>query len=300
MTILRCFDPSAGNTTDWAATQAVWYWSSFALIFFYFVLFLFGIIPIIKYWEEFKSLNTINIAARICFTIALFLKFVVHIVSLIPLHDYLEMKYLRFCGLVFFSLPSYFITTCFSIVLISWIMICMQILPLKIVEIFKKAKWSLVIYNVLIYLMFIASVCIEFEISDPPKPLHKKLHRISGYFDIFRDIVLFVLFFAFVILLQKGLGNDEFTESSLEQRKLYWIVIILGILMLLRGIISLVQVLLDSSQECGMPFFSAYIISEVFIEGIPLLILLGINNGFLGTRRRMSIDISNPLLYTSN
>lgn len=299
MTILRCFDAAAENTTEWATVQSTWYWSSFALIFFYFVLFLFGIIPIIKYWEEFKSLSGINIAARICFTVALFYKFVVHILSLIHLHKFVEMKFLRLCGIFFFSLPSYFITTCFSIVLVSWIMLCMQILPLKIVEIFKKAKYSLVIYNILIYALFVASVCVETFISDPPKTSQLKMHQISGYFDIFRDIVLFLLFFLFVFLLQKGLGNDEFAESSLEQKKLYWIVIIIGILMLARGIISLVQVLIGTTKECGIPFFSAYMFEEIFIEGIPLLVLLGINNGFLNTKRRMSIDLSNPLMYTS-
>ena len=298
MTILTCFDGSPTNSTDWADSTEWWYWTSFVLVFFYFALFLFGLVPMILYWNEFKSLSYINIAARICFTVALFLKFFVHILTLLPWEDSISPRGMRICGYIIFSLPSYFITTCFSLVLMSWIMICMQILPLRIAAIFKQAKLLLIIYNILMYILFFVSIVIETVITDPPSPVNNKLNTVSAYFDIIRDFILFILFFSFVYLLQKGLGDDQFAESSLEQKKLFWLVIMLGILMLTRGIISLTQVFLPSKEECGVGIFIAYLIDEIFIEGIPLFLLLRINNGFLGTQRRMSFDISNPSLYT--
>ena len=297
MTILTCFEGTT-NTTQWAHSQETWYWASFVLVFFYFALFLFGLVPMILYWNEFKSLSHINIAARLCFTIALFLKCVVHILTLLPWGHSISPHGMRICGYIIFSLPSYFITTCFSIVLISWIMLCMQILPLKIAAIFKKAKLALVLYNIIIYMMFIISIVLECLIDDPPNPEDMKMNMVSGYFDIIRDLILFILFFLFVFLLQKGLGDDQFAESTIEQKTLFWLVIMLGFLMLTRGIISLIQVLIPSKQECSIGFFIAYLIEEILIEGVPLFLLLRINNGFLGTQRRMSFDISNPSLYT--
>ena len=298
MTILRCFENSEAQTATWKNAHETWYWTSFILVFFYFALFLFGLIPTMRYWTEFKQLSRINIAARFCFTFALFLKCFVHVLTLLPWEPILGVKGLRVFGYVIFSFPSYFITTCFSLVLLSWIIICMQILPLKIAAIFKKAKLVLITYNILIYIMFIVSIIIECIISDSPEKTAHKLNTVSGYFDIIRDFILFILFFMFVFLLKKGLGDDQFAESSIEQKKLFWLVIMLGFLMLTRGIISLTQVLIPSAEECSIGFFIAYLIEEIFIEGIPLFLLLRINNGFIGTQRRASFDLSNPSLYT--
>ena len=152
MTILNCFDRYSPISSGWPHSQEAWYWSSLVLVFFYFALFIFGVVPMVLYWNEFKSLDKINIASRVCFTFVLFLKCIVHILTLCPLIGTFDRIGVRICGYIIFSLPSYFITTCFSLVLISWIMLCMQILPLKIAAIFKKAKVILIIYNVVIYI----------------------------------------------------------------------------------------------------------------------------------------------------
>ena len=292
MTILRCVDPNAGNSTSWESTQEVWFTGSIILIVFFFALVLFGIIPIFKYWNEFKTLSALNISARICFTVALFLKMISHICSFIKWNNFCSAKTLRILGYLFFSLPSYFITTCYTLVLMSWLVICMQILPMKIVNIFKKGKVCLIVYNVIIYICVIVSLVIECIIEDPISEKHVKLNLVSGYFEIGRDIILFIVFMLFVILLQLGLGDDAFTESSIEQKKLFWLVIILAVLVLGRGIIGLTQVIIGEKTECSIGFFVAFCANEVIIEGIPLFVLLKINNGFLGTRRNMACDLT--------
>lgn len=300
MTILRCMDANYTEAGITYSIHSMWFYGSIVFCILFFALLLFGILPIIKYWKEFKSLGSLNISTRICFTVALFLKFITHCLTFIDFDKITDLKTERVIGCLLVSSPSYFITTCYTLVLLSWLMICMQILPFRIVAIFKKAKVSLIVYNVVIYILFIISIIIEVIIPEPPNETDKKLHMISGYFEIARDLFLFLLFTLFIVALRLGLGDDSFTETSIEQTKLFWLVIVLAVMMLLRGILSLIQVFLPQHSECGVPFFVAYAINEIIIEGVPLFVLLRINNGFLGSKRKMSFDLGATSLVTAD
>jgi len=297
MTLLRCIDPNISQTHVPQGMHDLWLYGILLCLVFYFFLFLFSLIPIIRYYQEIKLLTGINSAIRYCFTFALFLKILTQTTILLGSRYIESDKILRIVGYISISVPSYFITTCYTLVLISWIIICNQILPFKIVEILQKAKVVLIIYNIVIYILCIAAVGIEFKISDPPNPNDKTLHKVSAYFDISRDLFLFLIFALFIIALELGLGDDSYTEITIEQKKLFWSVIILAILLLTRGVISLIQVFLDQHQECNKWFFALVMFNEIIIEGIPLFVLLKINNGFLGSQRRISFDLgTNSLL----
>lgn len=275
ITLLRCF-------TEDCPYHWMWFGGSIAFIVFFSVLFFYGLIPIIKYRLEFWSLSTLNRSSRICFIFAILLKLVLHPLTFI---DWKDHRTRRILGFIIYSLPSYFITTCYTLVLISWITICMQILPLKIVKIFVKAKVSLIIYNVIIYGLYISG--LVFECLKQPG----KLLKCSGYFEIFRDIILALIYIAFIVLLERGLKDDSFAETNIEQKKLLRLVIFLSIMLLTRGAISVAQVAMHNTSICKIPFFSAVCFSEMCVEGIPLFVLLRINNGFLGTKRKMSFDL---------
>ena len=301
MTILRCVETSYYNTTEWRTTQQMWYWSSLVFVAFFLILLLFGIIPLFKYWKEFKSLSPINISARVCFIIGIFLKLMSHMLVFVPWLSFCEEKVIPIIGYFLFSFPSYFITTCYTLVLISWMQICLQIMPLKIANIFKQAKICLIIYNIIIYLFFIIGFIFECVMSiEQDKEKYHSLNFVSGFFDIVRDLVLFLVFTCFIFLLHKGIGNDLFAENSLEQKRLFKLVIFLAVLMLTRGIISLSQVFINTKQECGITFFVAICINEILIEGLPLFILLNINNDFLNSQRKMLYDLGTGSLLSEN
>lgn len=278
--ILQCM------STNQDISRYPWMWrgGSIGFIAFFTLLFLYGLIPIIKFSFEFKTLSTLNRTARICFIVALGLKVLMHSLSFI----HWKPEQYAVAGLLIYNLTSYFITTCYTLVLISWITICMQILPLKIVKIFGKAKVCLVVYNVVIYVLYVFAIVVEIISLKP-------LSAFSAFYDITRDILLAIIYIAFIILLERGLRDDTFAESNLEQKKLLRLVIFLSLMLLARGSISLTQILIHN-QVCSIPFFVAVCFSEIVVEGIPLFILLRINNGFLGTKRKMSFDLGTTSL----
>ncbi|OHT05882.1 hypothetical protein TRFO_26238 [Tritrichomonas foetus] len=291
MTVLKCFIQQGKKNPMWITGFAVISSTDFCA-------FLFGIIPIILYWQIFRSLPSLNSATRFTFTFTLLTKSLLHLASLLFGIFMPDSKYLSTMGMLFEELPSYFITTSYTLVLMFWLSICLQILPFRYVKAFRYTYWVLIIYNIIFYVLFISCVVINIiYLNNGDTHLEKIGNSMTGIVSCGRDFILCLIFWIFVFALKIGLKEDSYTEKSKDEKNLITFTIILSILVLLRGIISVCQgTLFFAGDDCHQAFFSVFVVQELFIEIIPLCVFLGLNNVYLVNQNRLSYD-ANPSFY---
>jgi hypothetical protein len=124
-----------------------------------------------------------------------------------------------------------------------------------------------IVYNVLCYLAFLASVLL----LGFGARAHAGMYGISA---MFRDIVLAIIFLVFFLSLKIGLREIE--NYAIIEKWLFRSAWVVALLLLVRGVLPFTQGILilteDDAQEkeCKIGFMVWWILSELLIEGFPL------------------------------
>jgi hypothetical protein len=288
MAVIRCIqDPI--HSTKWISCFI-------ALIVYYFGIFLYGVLPVLRFRMAFSHLSFLNRLTRIGFVIAMGFKFLGDIGAVL-IGNSIEGDFnFWFAGLFCCELPSYAIASCYSCVLLFWLSVCTEVLPGRYGKGFRIMKVVVIGFNVVAYLVFITTAVL---FHDP----HIVDHSFNGIAALCRDFVLGVIFIVFMITLRIGLKEDLQAGETLDERKLVRFTVILSVLLLLRGGVSLIQgfVFTTESMECGSGFLSLVMVCELLFEGVPFLFLIHVNNDFLATEsendlQRQKMIVPSPLI----
>jgi hypothetical protein len=283
MTFLYCVHKRVNVSPGTAITWTVGY--SFLSSFFV-VLVLYSLIPLIRYRRAFLSLSFLNRVTRVMITVAVFLKFVGNLTAVavgrLTYPDFdpepMTIGKLGFCGLFSLELPAYVVSTVYTLVLLFWLLTCLELLPDRYGARFRTMKMVLLIYNFVMYALFLTSAMLLVGQSSA----HIEVYSISA---IARDLVLCIIFVTFYFSLKLGLREIE-TYMTIEVA-LINSTLAIAVLVLLRGILPFVQGIMlithgaAQSRECSIGFLVWWALSELLLEGVPLWYLTRTNNGFL-------------------
>jgi hypothetical protein len=292
MTFLYCVQYRRYSPQATATTWAIGY---FVLAGLFLVLAVYSLIPVIRYWLEFRSLSPLNRATRVMITVAILLKFLGNLIAVsLGRSQYQEFDpsqntigKLGFIGLLALELPAYVVSTVYTLVLLFWLLTCLELLPHRYATRFRTMKIVLIVYNFLVYVLFTASAVLMIAESEA----HIQVYSITA---IMRDLVLSIIFVIFYFSLKLGLREIE-TYMTIEMQLIKSTLALAG-LVLLRGILPFVQGIMlmtdDASQEheCSIGFLIWWALSELLIEGGPLWYLVRVNNGFLVETHREEAD----------
>jgi hypothetical protein len=301
MTFLYCVRERLYSTQGTATTWTIGY---FFLAGFFVVLAAYSLVPVIRYWQEFRTLSPLNRITRVMITVAIILKFLGNLTAVslgrTQYIDYnpsqITIGKLGFIGLLALEFPAYVVSTVYTLVLLFWLLTCLELLPNRYSTRFRTMKIVLIVYNFVMYGLFITSAMLMIAQSHA----HIEVYSITA---IMRDLVLSIIFVTFYFSLKLGLREIE-TYMTIEMQ-LIKSTLALAVLVLLRGILPFVQGILlmvdDNPQqlECRIGFLVWWGLSELVIEGAPLWYLIRVNNGFLvethreeSERRRSRIEDS--------
>jgi hypothetical protein len=267
-------------------TSIIWTAGYCCISVFFLILVLYSLIPVIRYRREFRTLSTLNRATRIMITVALFLKFVGNLgtvgVGRGAVTDYNPDRFslgeLGFYGLLFLELPAYVVSTVYTLVLLFWLLTCLELLPQRYATRFRTMKVVLIVYNFVLYGLFITSALLIVAASSA----HIEVYSVGA---VMRDLVLCIIFVIFYFSLKLGLREIE-TYMVIEVQ-LIRSTLALAVLVLLRGILPFTQGIMllttdvPQKHECKVGFLVWWVLSELLIEGVPLWYLIRVNNGFL-------------------
>jgi hypothetical protein len=282
MAVIRC----AGTQLPWAVGYGF-----FAAYFL--VILLYCVIPIIRQRAAFARLSLLSRAMRIAFAIALSMKTGTAIALIVignvawASADAQAGLYGAFLG----ELPCYIITSCYSIVLIFWLSVCAQTLPMVYIGAFRWMKRILIVFNMLIYLLFVGIVIIALGIITPA---NRPTSFWIGAFAIGRDFLLAVIFIVFLITFRLGVKDDASAGDAIGEKKMVCFTVVLSVFLVLRGAVTLIQGLAfsESTSECSHIFLAFVIVNEVIFEGSPFVVLIRSNNTFLA---QAEADSRSPL-----
>ena len=269
--------------TDCIKDSPKWISGFSVLSLIYLIVAIYSVVSLKRYWRVFKDQTFLSILSRISFSITLFLKFFGIFASLLIglyAHTRNNSYVFSLCGLFLLEFPCYMVALSFTIVLLNWLSMCLQILPAKYERFYKYTKFACILYNIAFIALFLVSVVIEVW----PDSFGTKTEQLfSGIVAILRDFVLCSLLFWFVFILKKGLNEDQFKVESPDEKKIYWATLALSFLVFIRGLASLAQgaFFIPNEQECFIPFYSIFLITELLNQALPLFFLLYVNNSFL-------------------
>jgi hypothetical protein len=270
MTILRCL--RNGDFTD------AWTVIFLVLIVFFLGVFLYSVIPVLCYHREFANLSKLNRWSRHAFCAVLLLKVCCHIVSLsfgkIRGEDPPELV-----GVLFIEFPYFPIVTCYSLILLFWHSLCVQVLPNRYIKSFRIMRAVLLVFNVVIYILYIISVVFHSrEIFSGHTP-----DKFSGAISVVRDFSLALILIIFVVRVKMGLREDSEADETVDEAFLMRFSIVLSVLLLYRGSVTLYQGirLIGNKDECRILFLLLFCGQELLADGGPLIWLIHVNNRFL-------------------
>jgi hypothetical protein len=292
MTFLYCVQYRLYSTQATATTWAVGY---FILAGFFLLLTAYSLVPVIRYWPEFRGLSALNRTTRAMITVAIVLKFLGNLIAVslgrTQYTDYdpspVTVGKLGFIGLMALELPAYVVSTVYTLVLLFWLLTCLELLPQRYETRFRTMKIVLIVYNFLLYALFLTSAMLMVAQSGA----HIQVYSITA---IMRDLVLSTIFVIFYFSLKLGLREIE-TSMAIE-KQLIKSTLALAALVLLRGVLPFVQGIMlmtdehAQKQECRIGFLIWWGLSELLIEGGPLWYLVRVNNGFLVERHQEESD----------
>jgi hypothetical protein len=283
MTVLRCLKDGA-YTDAWTILFLV-------LIFFFLAVFLYSVIPVITYHQEFSNLSKLNRWSRHAFSAVLLLKVCCHIVSL-SLGKISKQKLPEVAGVLFIEFPCFPIVTCYSLILLFWHSLCVQVLPNRYIKSFRVMRVVLLIFNVVAYILYIISVVFH-SLSHFPEHVPDTF---SGAVSITRDFSLALILIIFVVRLKMGLREDSEADETVDEAFLMRFSIVLSVLLLYRGSVTLYQgtMLIGSDNECGILFLILCAGQELLADGGPLIWLIHVNNRFL-IEQSATLDTQNSL-----
>lgn len=284
MTILSCF-AGDGNTVMWKVG------ASFVCIIFFLICFL-GVVPALRFWPEFRLQPIFSIITRTSFVITALVKALGHMCAILigsypsPDSNYTRMS---ISGLLVLELPCYFVVLSYSFVLMSWLSVCMKALPMKYARLFNWTKIGLIVYNIVVFFLFIISILIEIN---PDSVSTRTSDVFSGAVAVVRDFCLCLLFIGFILVLKLGLQEDAYAEESVDEKRLMISTGILAVFLLLRGVVALIQGLsvIRKASECSGGFFVCFFITELLFEALPLGALLYVSNDALNQQARLGLD----------
>jgi hypothetical protein len=292
MTFLYCVRHRqySGDTTS-----SIWTGGYCCLSAFFLCLVLYSLIPVIRYRREFLTLSGLNRTTRVMITVALFLKCVGNLgavsIGRLLVTDFdpstAGITELGFYGLFFLELPAYVVSTVYTLVLLFWLLTCLELLPERYTTRFRTMKIVLIVYNFVLYGLFLTSTLLIVAASTA----HIEVYSVGA---IMRDLVLSGIFVTFYFSLKLGLREIE-TYMVIEVQ-LIKSTLALAVLVLLRGILPFVQGIMlltteiPQRHECSIGFLIWWILSELLLEGVPLWYLTRVNNGFLLETHREESD----------
>jgi hypothetical protein len=272
MPLIRCMT-DASYSGWWTACYSV-------LVVYFFLLLLYCIIPAVRHRLEFWNLSVLNRWTRFGFGFALTLKFLSPLLVLVLGHMAAPDFNFSLAGILCCELPSYVVASCYTLVLMFWLSICTQVLPVRYGTVFRVMRAVLIGYNVLAYAALATTAAVLGHSHFTDHPFREELNGIAA---LCRDFVLGVVFMLFVIILKIGLLEDASTGASIDERKLLYFTIVLSVFLLLRGGAALAQGLafMDAAAECGPGFLAIVFVMEIVIEGWPFIFLIRVHNDFL-------------------
>jgi hypothetical protein len=274
MPLIRCLNPiNSKRSTYWT--------SGFAVLSIYFcAILLYCVVPMVIHRSTFARLSALNRATRFGYTAAMCMKTLCDVGVNILGHVAPADGRWGVWGLFLLELPSYVIATSYSVVLMFWLSLCTQLLPMRYVGAFRVMKYVLVVFNVLAYLLFALTVVLEWDVPI----VRPSLARIfNGFAAIGRDFTLGTIFLAFIVVLKLSLRDDASAGNTLDERQLFCFTGTLSVFVLLRGGLTLLQglVFVNATSECELGFFVMLIVNELLFEGLPFIALISTNNAFI-------------------
>jgi hypothetical protein len=290
MSFLSCVNHS---TSQYSTVWSVCYGLLFG---FSFVLFLYGLVPMIRSYRLFAAFTLMNQATRIAITITLFIKSIGHLGVIIVGRlgtDVVEPDFSKqtLYGVILLEWPTYLVSSCYTLVLLFWLLICLQLLPLRYSNIFKRMKVVLLAYNIAIYLIYFASFAALIFFTVKKGGPNGPFGYILGFGEFSRDIVLCIIFGVFSAFLKLGLSKVDGEESP-EERRLLLFSVVLMVVLVARGLLPLFQGIkfFGSKAECDLGMCAWQFIVALVCDGLPLWWLLYINNQFLLYNQAMGLD----------
>jgi hypothetical protein len=107
--------------------------------------------------------------------------------------------------------------SCYRIVLIFWLSVCTQELPMISIGAFQRMKRVLIVFNMFAYLCFIGVLIIALDIISPSE---KVTNLYSGAVSIGRDFLIAVIYIVFLSTLRLGITDDASAGESIDERKM--------------------------------------------------------------------------------
>ena len=123
--------------TDCIKDSPKWISGFSVLSLIYLIVAIYSVVSLKRYWRVFKDQTFLSILSRISFSITLFLKFFGIFASLLIglyAHTRNNSYVFSLCGLFLLEFPCYMVALSFTIVLLNWLSMCLQILPAKYTE----------------------------------------------------------------------------------------------------------------------------------------------------------------------
>jgi hypothetical protein len=276
MTYLRCV--TAADNGNSQAYAIAWILVFSAIIAYFFVLFLYGLLPLLCYRAEFDSLPLMSRFVRISCVVVIGFKSLAYFISLflgLFLADSSPYDKLSMAGLCLLETACFMVTSCYCVVLLFWLSACGEILPTRYTNITKWVKNVTIGYNGIIYALFLASIILN------SGGIKGQADWFTGVVAISRDFGLCLIFGIFLAVLHKGLQTRAPSLETSDETKLYRFSLFLLLALLVRGGCSLGQnATLNEARECRA-FLFIVIIQEIGCDGLPFLFLLRVNNAFL-------------------
>jgi hypothetical protein len=295
MAILTCIRPSGAQSVD-----SLWL-SFFSVSVVYFLaLFLYSVIPVWLYYSEFRPLPLLNRLTRVAISVSVALKALGSALALavgltVPSSDAVAMYESGICLMEF---PCYVTVTCYSLLLLFWLTVCVQILPLAYVPKFNVMRIVLIVYNAVFYLVFVAVVAVNTKVYNRGSGMWELQRVMNGSSALARDFGLVVIFLVFVAQLKLSIREQR---EAIDERKLVRFTVMLAIALLLRGVVSLIQGLLyqNGDSDCDLEFWAMCVVQEVLLEGGPFFVLIWTNTKYLVERHRYGEKASALMVNSS-
>jgi hypothetical protein len=284
-------------------TSELWIAYSGITIAYFLVIFLYSVIPIFLYYQQFVPLPALNRWTRIGISISVALRCVCHVIA-IPLGltiNATDHVSVYVSGLILIEFPAYVIATCYSILLLFWLSVCAQILPLKYVPRLRVMRRVLIAFNIVAYIVLIGSIGINSRSFAGDAFMEKLQDRLAGFASLARDLLLVIILLLFVIHLKISIGGGSDHGETIDEKKLQRFSIMLAVTLLCRGLISLGQGIFfqgGRDTSCAVSFWVMVMVQELVLEGVPFIVLIRTNTQYLVEQQRYA-DKHIPLLVTS-
>jgi hypothetical protein len=305
MPLLACIAPTDPSHPD--ILSLVFFLVS---IFYSFCLFLYSVIPTIRYYAHFQPLPRLNRWTRNSISFSLAFKFLSRSLGVIvgffvPSSD---RRAMYVSGQCLNELPSSVITTCFSLLLLFWLSVCAQILPRRYAPRFQAMRVILIVFNIVFYVVFLTVVIID-SVLDTSEKSQDIRAMLGGTWPLVRDFGFSVILCVFVVHLKHRMTDSSQTGATIDETQLVRVTGMLIVSILARGAISLAQGLAyaspestegktDKTTECSLGIWIMFLVQDLILEGVPFIVLIRANTEYLKEQKSYA-ENSTPLYAKS-